>query len=104
MADSCACGERLAIAANGGRVGSRVGMDAHFDPQRMPVDAVNYLEKNEVVGPVFSPDFWGGYLIYRLYPKLRVVVDDRHDLYGGGVLQVLLEDGMRGNAGGRNSC
>jgi len=72
----------LAIAVNGGRVGSRVWMDAHFDPQRMPVDAVNYLEKNEVVGPVFSPDSWGGYLIYRLYPKLRVVVDDRHDLYG----------------------
>jgi hypothetical protein len=72
----------LTIAANGGRVGSRVWMDAHFDAQRMPVDAVNYLEKNEVVGPVFSPDSWGGYLIYRLYPKLRVVVDDRHDLYG----------------------
>ena len=71
----------LAIAANGGRVGSRVWMDAHFDPQRMPVDAVNYLEKNEVEGPVFSPDSWGGYLIYRLYPKVRVVVDDRHDLY-----------------------
>jgi hypothetical protein len=72
----------LAIAANGGRAGSSVLMDAHFDPKRMPVDAVNYLEKNEVAGPVLSPDYWGGYLIYRLYPKSRVVVDDRHDLYG----------------------
>ncbi len=72
----------LAIAANGGRVGSGVGMDAHFDPQRMPVEAVNFLEKQQVRGPVLSPDFWGGYLIYRLYPKSRVVVDDRHDFYG----------------------
>jgi len=72
----------LAIAANGGRAGSSVLMDAHFDPKRMPVDAVNYLEKNEVAGPVLSPDYWGGFLIYRLYPKSRVVVDDRHDLYG----------------------
>lgn len=72
----------LAIAANGGRMGSSVLMDAHFDPRRMPVEAVNFLEKQQVQGPVLSPDFWGGYLIYRLYPRSRVVVDDRHDLYG----------------------
>jgi len=70
------------IGASGGRVGSGVWMDAHFDPRRMPVEAVNYLEKQHVQGPVLSPDFWGGYLIYRLYPKSLVVVDDRHDLYG----------------------
>ena len=72
----------LLIAVNGGRVGSNVGMDAHFDPRRMPVQAVNYLEQQGVPGPVLSPDYWGGYLIYRLYPKALVVVDDRHDLYG----------------------
>ena len=31
---------------------------------------------------MLSPDYWGGYLIYRLYPNSLVVVDDRHDLYG----------------------
>jgi hypothetical protein len=72
----------LVIAANGGRVGSSLVMDAHFDSRRMPVEAVDYLEKYDVQGPVLSPDYWGGYLIYRLYPQWRVVVDDRHDLYG----------------------
>ena len=72
----------LAIAATGGRAGSKVLMDAHFDPKRMPMAAVNYLEQHDVGGPVLSPDYWGGYLIYRLYPNSRVVVDDRHDLYG----------------------
>jgi len=72
----------LALVAHGGRVGSSVGMDAHFDPKRMPVEAVNYLQRQRVSGPILSPDYWGGYLIYRLYPKARVVVDDRHDLYG----------------------
>jgi hypothetical protein len=43
---------------------------------------VNYLEKNHLEGPVLSPDYWGGYLVYRLYPRTLVVVDDRHDLYG----------------------
>jgi hypothetical protein len=72
----------LMIAVNGGRVGANVLMDAHFDPKRMPVEAVNFLEQHEVKGPVLTPDYWGGYLIYRLYPKSLVVVDDRHDLYG----------------------
>lgn len=72
----------FAIAANGGRVGSSTLMDAHFDPKRMPVEAVNYFELHQLSGPILAPDSWGGYLIYRLYPKQRVVVDDRHDLYG----------------------
>ena len=71
----------LAMAANGGRAGSTVLMDAHFDSKRMPVEAVNFLQKSGGE-TVLSPDYWGGYLIYRLYPKTRVVVDDRHDLYG----------------------
>jgi len=72
----------LLIAANGGRVGSEAVMNAHFSPQRMPVAAVNFVVEKALHGPVLSPDYWGGYLIYRLYPKQQVVVDDRHDLYG----------------------
>jgi hypothetical protein len=70
------------IAATGGRVGSSLLIDAHFSAKRMPVEAVDYLEKGDVKGPVLSPDYWGGFLIYQLYPEARVVVDDRHDLYG----------------------
>jgi hypothetical protein len=70
------------IALNGGRVGSNQVMDAHFDPARMPVKAVDFLKQQKSDGPIFSPDYWGGYLIYRFYPEARVVVDDRHDLYG----------------------
>jgi hypothetical protein len=72
----------LAITANGGRVGSATLIDAHFDSQRMPMSAVDFLEKDGVKGQILSVDNWGGYLIYRLYPKAKVVVDDRHDLYG----------------------
>jgi len=72
----------LAITASGGRVGTATLIDAHFDPQRMPMSAVDFLEKDGVKGPILSVDNWGGYLIYRLYPKTKVVVDDRHDLYG----------------------
>jgi hypothetical protein len=40
---------------------------------------------------VFCPDSWGGYMIYRWYPEIRVVVDDRHDLYGAEYLKQYLK-------------
>jgi len=83
------------IAATGGWLAASRGMEAHFDARRMPVEAVNYLEKSEIQRPILSPDYWGGYLIYRLYPKTRVVVDDRHDLYGEKFFKTYLKM-MRG--------
>ncbi|HTW32803.1 MAG TPA: hypothetical protein VMD76_14070 [Candidatus Sulfotelmatobacter sp.] len=79
------------IALNGGRIGQAQLMNAHFSPQRMPVQAVDFLEQNHLHGPILSPDYWGGYLIYRLYPKTQVVLDDRHDLYGSSFLASYLE-------------
>lgn len=72
----------FAVVANGGRVGSAQWMSARFNPQRMPVQAADYLRSQGASGPILAPDYWGGYLIYRLYPQTQVVVDDRHDLYG----------------------
>jgi hypothetical protein len=79
------------IAAHGGKLGSTPLMDAHFDAKRFPEAAVNYLEKQNVQGPIVSPDSWGGYLIYRLYPRVRMVVDDRHDFYGDEFLKSYLK-------------
>ena len=81
------------IAARGGRFGGKQLIDAHFDGQRFPEAAVSYLEGHGVRGPVLSPDGWGGYLIYRFTrerPELRVVVDDRHDLYGDEIFNSYL--------------
>ncbi len=78
----------FAICLEGGWLGSRQLIHAQFDPKKMPVAAVNFLqertleEASRVTEPVFSTDAWGGYLIYRMYPERKVVVDDRHDLYG----------------------
>jgi len=81
----------LWIAGHGGGLGNTRLMNAHFDPKRFPVAAVDYLEKQGVPGPVLSPDIWGGYLIYRLYSSSKVVVDDRHDLYGEEFLKSYLK-------------
>lgn len=90
----------LAICLHGGRLGSWRVMHAEFDAKKVPVAAVDFLEKEERdVGqkgegmksdPVFSTDSWGGYLIYRMYPERKVVVDDRHDLFGSERVRQLI--------------
>ncbi len=81
------------IAVHGGKLGAKPLMDAHFDAKRFPVAAVNYLEAQDkdVQGPLVAPDEWGGYLIYRLYPRVRMVIDDRHDFYGEAFLKSYLK-------------
>jgi hypothetical protein len=82
-----ACG----IAANGGKLGSTQSMGTHFNDKRFPVKAVTYLQEKDIPGPVLTPDDWGGYLIYRLYPGRRMVIDDRHDFYGEDFLKSYLK-------------
>jgi hypothetical protein len=82
----------------GGRLGSWQVMDAHFDSRHFPIEAVNWLAHTGNQQPVFAPDFWGGYLIYRLYPQTKVVVDDRHDLYGPEFFKLYLNT-VRGEKG-----
>jgi len=70
------------VCLRAGRLGATEAMNANFDAQRFPVQAVGWLDQQAERGSVFCPDSWGGYVIYRAYPNLKTVVDDRHDLYG----------------------
>lgn len=81
----------LFVDFNGGRFAGKVLANAHFDPSRMPVAAVDHLESIRISSPVLTSDFWGGYVIYRLYPGSKVLLDDRHDLYGEQVLASYLK-------------
>jgi hypothetical protein len=67
---------------HGGRLGSVQILNAYFDDKRFPVEAAEVIAQRDIREPIFCPDLWGGYLIYRLYPQTKVLVDDRHDLYG----------------------
>ncbi len=76
---------------HGGRLGSAQVIRAQFDANRFPVQAVDYIAEQHVPGPIFSLDYWGGYLIYRLYPETKVVLDDRHDFYGDRTIKDYLK-------------
>jgi hypothetical protein len=49
---------------------------------KMPEAAARYIEENDLPGPVFHHQAWGGYLIYRWYPQRKVFMDGRVDMYG----------------------
>ncbi len=53
-----------------------------FNPQVFPVQAVDWLEKNPREGNMFNEFNWGGYLLYRLWPRDLVFVDSQSDFYG----------------------
>jgi hypothetical protein len=72
----------IVVCLNGGRLGERTVMRAHFGGKRFPLGAAAYLADHSIRSQVFTPDYWGGYLIYRLGPDYKVFMDDRHDFYG----------------------
>ena len=58
----------LLVCLHQGKLGSTQWMNAHFDPKNLPVQATDAIVQRGLREPIFAPDSWGGYLIYRLYP------------------------------------
>jgi hypothetical protein len=52
-----------------------------------PTAAVAYLQQHPPSGPIFNYYSWGGYLIFKAYPQIRVFIDGRADIYGEGLTQ-----------------
>lgn len=73
-----------------------------FHPQVFPVEASSYLERASLPDRMFNSDNWGGYLIYRLYPRHRVFIDGRQDMYGEGFVRAYW-DTARGGRGWEKS-
>ncbi len=53
-----------------------------FNRQVFPVDAADWLEQNPLEGNMFNDFNWGGYLLYRTWPRDLVFVDSQSDFYG----------------------
>jgi hypothetical protein len=52
------------------------------EAESYPKTAVDWLLKNKPVGNLYNSYNWGGYLIWRMYPQVRVYIDGRADVYG----------------------
>jgi len=71
---------------------------AEYDPKQYPAGALEVLRATEMSQSIFADDEWGDYLIYQLYPRTKVFVDGRSDMYGEAFIQKYL-DLMNGRYG-----
>jgi hypothetical protein len=53
-----------------------------FDPRVFPIAAVDSMTDSLPSGNMFNEFNWGGYLLYRLWPRKRVFIDGQQDFYG----------------------
>ena len=64
---------------------------AEYDLKKYPAAALQALRKAGLSQRIFTHDEWGDYLIYKLYPEIRVFVDGRSDFYGAKFDQKYLD-------------
>jgi hypothetical protein len=51
------------------------------------VAAVDWILENNPEGNIYNTYHWGGYLIWRLFPKYGVIIDGRSDMYEPGFIR-----------------
>ena len=78
------------LTFSGLRVYHTIRQLADSESRNFPAAAASFLDNRQIPTPMFNHYDWGGYLIWRLYPKYRVWVDGRTDLYGDDFLEEFL--------------
>jgi len=82
----------LLVAIVAAKIASdHIGRELDLEQTRFPVRATSFLEAQKLPGPLFNSYEFGGYLIWRLYPRYRVYVDGRTDLYGDAFLENFIQ-------------
>ena len=79
------------ISLNHGRLFGTQVMNKNFDSDKFPVAAADFMDKQSLNGNLFTTDQWGGYLIYRFYPRYPVFFDGRSDMYGEEIMKDYLK-------------
>ncbi len=59
----------------------RISHTSLLDPET-PVNAVNFIRDQNLKGPIFHPQIFGDYLIWRLVPRQHSFIDGRVHLFG----------------------
>jgi len=72
----------LPTVAGGVRVRKSSRMQSLVEARDFPKRAVQFLNERNVPQPIYNEYHWGGYLIWSLYPRYRVFIDGRADVYG----------------------
>jgi hypothetical protein len=71
----------IGISLNRGYLAGNQMLSFGFDSKQFPVKASSFIESHSLKGNPLTTDYWGGYLIYRFYPQMKVFFDGRSDMY-----------------------
>jgi hypothetical protein len=63
-------------------VSSHIALELDREQSFFPARAASFLDAQKLPAPLFNSYDFGGYLIWRLYPRYRVYIDGRTDVYG----------------------
>jgi len=58
-----------------------------FTEKKAPTAAIDFLRANPLRGNMFNNDEIGDYVIYWLYPRYKVFMDGRSDMYGEPIIK-----------------
>jgi len=72
-------------------VSNHIGAELDREQSRFPARAASFLDTQKLPAPIFNAYDFGGYLIWRLYPRYRVYIDGRTDLYGRAFFDQFLQ-------------
>jgi hypothetical protein len=72
---ACAAGTLLAPASV---LASSLPLGIGFDTSHLPEGAARWAEAHHPTGRLWNSPSFGGYLVFRLYPDVRVLMDGRH--------------------------
>ena len=62
-----------------------------FLPNKMPVQAIDWLKENPQDGRMFNHFIWGGYILYRMWPDELVFIGGQTDFYGETLFREYLD-------------
>ena len=79
----------LAIYSN--RTGRIHFTDREWERASFPVDALEFAVANGVSGNLFNEQHWAGYILLNSYPRYKVFMDDRYEMYGQDVVAQYLK-------------
>jgi len=68
-------------------IANHLSNELSLEQSLFPFKAAAFLDEKHLPAPIFNSYDFGGYLIWRLYPRYTVYIDGRADLYGDAFLE-----------------
>ncbi|KJS29888.1 MAG: hypothetical protein VR64_18560 [Desulfatitalea sp. BRH_c12] len=62
-----------------------------FDSSKKPLDAIHFINQEKIDGNMFNSDEFGDFLVFYAFPRYRVFIDGRLDMYGSELFEEYID-------------